>query len=167
MGKRIIPRARGKGGPRYRSPSHRYLGRVEYFPFGNFTGKVVDILHDPGRSAPVAIIKAEDGREILNIASEGLEVGKTIKYLELLFDIEYKRIISETLLKNGEVNLAAQRLLVRFLKVFPNTIRRISKQYKEEEHHIDWGEIPSMVHSKKRDESVKHVSKRSYEFIKV
>jgi large subunit ribosomal protein L2 len=80
MGKRIIPRARGKGGPRYRSPSHRYLGRVEYFPFGNVTGKVVDILHDPGRSAPVAIIKAEDGREILNIASEGLEVGKIIKY---------------------------------------------------------------------------------------
>jgi large subunit ribosomal protein L2 len=80
MGKRIIPRARGKGGPRYRAPSHRYFGRVEYFPFGNITGKVVDILHDPGRSAPVAIIRTEDRREVLHIAPEGLHVGTTIQY---------------------------------------------------------------------------------------
>ena len=63
MGKRIIQRARGKGSTRYRAPSHRYLGRVEYFPFGNVAGKVVDILNDPGRSAPVAIIKTDDGKE--------------------------------------------------------------------------------------------------------
>jgi hypothetical protein len=29
MGKRIIPKARGKGGPRYRVPSHRYAGKIE------------------------------------------------------------------------------------------------------------------------------------------
>lgn len=80
MGKRIIPRARGKGGPRYRAPSHRYLGRVEYFPFGNITGRVVDIMHDPGRSAPVAIIRTEEGKEILHIASEGLKAGDVISY---------------------------------------------------------------------------------------
>lgn len=79
MGKRIIPRARGKGSQRYRAPSHRYLGKVEYFPFNNITGKVVDILHDPGRSAPVAIIKA-DGKEVLQIAPEGLRVGDLISY---------------------------------------------------------------------------------------
>ena len=34
MGKRIIARARGKGGPRYRVPSHKYKGKVEYnFPY--------------------------------------------------------------------------------------------------------------------------------------
>jgi len=80
MGKRIIPRARGKGSQRYRAPSHRYLGRIEYFPFGNVIGKVVDIQHDPARSAPVAIIKTEDGKEILHIAPEGLSIGNTIKY---------------------------------------------------------------------------------------
>lgn len=80
MGKRIIQRARGKGGPRYRAPSHRYLGKVEYFPFGNVTGRVVDIMNDPGRSAPVAIIKANDGKEIFQIAPEGLSVGTTVKY---------------------------------------------------------------------------------------
>jgi large subunit ribosomal protein L2 len=79
MGKRIIPRARGKGGPRYKAPSHRYFGRVEYFPFVS-TGTVVDIVDDPGRSAPVAIVKFEDGKEVLHIASEGLKVGDAIIY---------------------------------------------------------------------------------------
>ena len=80
MGKRIVARARGKGGPRYRAPSHRYLGKVEYFPVTGVTGKVKDIVHDPGRSAPVAIIKLENGKEILHIASEGLKTGDTITY---------------------------------------------------------------------------------------
>ncbi len=80
MGKRIIPRARGAGGPRYRAPSHRYLGKVEYFPFTNIAGKVVDIMHDPGRSAPVAIVKTDDGKEILHIAPEGLKAGDVINY---------------------------------------------------------------------------------------
>jgi len=82
MGKRIIPQARGKGGPRYRAPSHRYLGRVEYPPLSlsGIEGKVVDIMHDPGRSAPVAVIRLEDGKEILHIAPEGIKVGDTIKF---------------------------------------------------------------------------------------
>jgi large subunit ribosomal protein L2 len=80
MGKRIIARARGKGGPRYRAPSHRYLGRVEYFPFRRITGKVVDILHDPGRSAPVAIIRTEEGKEVLHIAPQGIKAGDIITY---------------------------------------------------------------------------------------
>lgn len=81
MGKRIIQQARGKGGPRYRAPSHRYLGRVEYKPLGlRVDGKVVNILHDPGRNVPVAIVRFEDGTELLHIASEGLKVGDIISY---------------------------------------------------------------------------------------
>lgn len=80
MGKRIIARARGKGGPRYRAPSHRYLGRVSYAAVTGITGKVVDIVHDPGRSAPVAIVKFETGEEILHIAPEGLRAGDLIAY---------------------------------------------------------------------------------------
>lgn len=80
MGKRIIPQARGKGGPRYRAPSHRYLGKVEYLPFGSFTAKVVDILHDPGRSSPVMLVRTEDGREVLHIAPEGMAAGDVIQY---------------------------------------------------------------------------------------
>ncbi len=82
MGKRIIARARGKGGPRYRAPSHRYRGKFEYLPIMGIVGKVEDILHDPGRSAPVAIVKFEDGKEVLHIACEGLKVGDAIVYGE-------------------------------------------------------------------------------------
>lgn len=80
MGKRIIARARGKGGPRYRAPSHRYLGRVEYFPFTGITGKVMDIVNDPARSAPVAIIRNEEGKKVMHIASEGIKAGDVIFY---------------------------------------------------------------------------------------
>ena len=74
MGKRIIQRARGKGGPRYRSPGHRFAGKISY----SFTsGKVVDIIHDPARDAPLAKIKTERG-EFLVIAAEGLKVGDII-----------------------------------------------------------------------------------------
>ena len=80
MGKRIIPQARGRGGPRYRAPSHRYLGKVEYLPFGSFTAKVVDILHDPGRSSPVMLVRTEEGKEILHVAPEGISAGDVIQY---------------------------------------------------------------------------------------
>lgn len=80
MGKRIIPRARGAGGPRYRSPSYRFLGRVGYFPFGSVTGRVVDIVRDAIHSAPLAIVKDESGKEILHVAAEGLHLGDKIIY---------------------------------------------------------------------------------------
>jgi large subunit ribosomal protein L2 len=81
MGKRIIQQARGRGGPRYRAPSHRYLGKIEYKPLGlSLIGKVKDILHDPGRSAPVAIVRFEDGTEMLHLACEGLKVGDEVYY---------------------------------------------------------------------------------------
>jgi large subunit ribosomal protein L2 len=78
MGKRIIARARGKGGPRYRAPSHRYLCKVEYFE-GTGEGVVKDILHDPGRSSLVMLVKIGN-KEIFQIAPEGAYVGQIIKY---------------------------------------------------------------------------------------
>lgn len=79
MGKTLIVQARGKGGPRYVSPSHRYLGRVRYLHNGNFTAKVVDIMNDPGHFAPVMLVKI-NGREALHIAPEGIQVGDFIHY---------------------------------------------------------------------------------------
>ncbi len=80
MGKRIIPRARGAGSQRYRSPSHRFFGRVEFAPVTGIVGRVKDIVDDPGRSAPLAIIRLENGKEILHIALEGMRVGDPISY---------------------------------------------------------------------------------------
>lgn len=53
---------------------------MEYFPFGNITGRVVDIVRDAIHSAPLAIIKSDDGKEILQVAAEGLKQGDTITY---------------------------------------------------------------------------------------
>jgi large subunit ribosomal protein L2 len=86
MGKRIIQRARGKGGPPYRSPSHRFPGKISY-KFKK--AKVIDIIHDPSRDAPLAKLKT-DGEERLIIAAEGLKVGDTL-------DIEEKSKIGNVL----------------------------------------------------------------------
>lgn len=76
MGKRIISRARGHGGPRYRSPSHRYAGKITY----NFSGsaEIIDIVHDTGRDAPLALIRTINGERLI-VAAEGLKVGEIIE----------------------------------------------------------------------------------------
>jgi len=79
MGKRIIAQARGKGGPRYTAPSHKYAGRVTY-PSSKTKGVVVDICHDPGRNSPVAKVSTPLG-EFLMIAVEGLKVGDEVEIM--------------------------------------------------------------------------------------
>lgn len=81
MGKRIKARARGKGGPRYRVPSHRYAGKVEYNLSPDVSyGLVIDIIHDKGRNVPLAVVEFPDKTKRLHIAPEGLKVGDTINY---------------------------------------------------------------------------------------
>lgn len=86
MGKNLIQQRRGRGSPRYLAPSHRYRGQVAYRPLEKtdkeMTAKVIDIMHDPGRTSPVALIRFEDGDERLIVAPEGLKVGDTIEYLK-------------------------------------------------------------------------------------
>ncbi|MBN2250562.1 MAG: 50S ribosomal protein L2 [Candidatus Altiarchaeota archaeon] len=82
MGKRIIPQRRGRGGPRYRVPSHRFEGGVRYPKTseyaGGIGGQVISITDDPARSAPVARILLEDFKEIRLIAPEGMRVGQWV-----------------------------------------------------------------------------------------
>ena len=78
MGKRLITQRRGGGNPRYRSPSHRFKGAVKYPHELDIRGQVVDLIHDPGRSAPLAVILLEDFKEINIIAPDGLKVGDWI-----------------------------------------------------------------------------------------
>jgi len=85
MGKRIKTRARGKGGPRYRAPSHKWAGKVEfYLPQNISSGVVKDIIHDPGRNAPLALVEFPDKTTKLHIAVEGIKVGDKIDYLSSL-----------------------------------------------------------------------------------
>ncbi|MEM0026821.1 MAG: 50S ribosomal protein L2 [Ignisphaera sp.] len=82
MGKRILVQRMGRGTSTFRSPKHIKLAPVKYphIPLTNTVkGIVVDILHEPGRSAPVALIKLENGEEFYNVAIEGLRVGQIIE----------------------------------------------------------------------------------------
>ena len=76
MGKRIIQRARGKGSLTYRSPGHRFAGDAGYPRDG--VVKVIDLIHDAARDAPLAKVVDSEKRETLIIATEGMRVGQEI-----------------------------------------------------------------------------------------
>ncbi len=70
-------RAQRKGSSKnIRTPSHRYDKEAD---FDDVKGEVVDIVHDPARSAPLAKIELDNGEERYIIAPEGLKTGKTIR----------------------------------------------------------------------------------------
>ena len=58
MGKRILAQRKGRGVLGFRSPSHRHIGEVKYRSFKKdeklLKFKVLDLIHSPGRGAPVA-----------------------------------------------------------------------------------------------------------------
>jgi len=76
MGKRVISRARGKGGPSYKSPSHRFVSKPSYAFDGS--AKIVDIVHDPARSTPLAKVMTSDNKTVYILAAEGIKVGDDI-----------------------------------------------------------------------------------------
>ncbi|MFH0868479.1 MAG: 50S ribosomal protein L2 [Candidatus Woesearchaeota archaeon] len=81
MGKNLIQQARGKGGPRYRAPSFNYKGQSKYASHRKETliGKIVDFIHCPGHSAPLAQIEYDDGSAVLIQAPEGVRVGEKVE----------------------------------------------------------------------------------------
>ncbi|MBI5001569.1 MAG: 50S ribosomal protein L2 [Euryarchaeota archaeon] len=78
MGKRIITRRRGTGTSTYRSPSHRHLGDIRHPRSAEGVGKVLDIMHAPGRSAPVAQVQYGEAKWLV-ISAEGMHVGQEIE----------------------------------------------------------------------------------------
>ncbi|ENN95840.1 50S ribosomal protein L2P [Methanocaldococcus villosus KIN24-T80] len=85
MGKRLVQQRRGKGGSVYRCPSHKRRGAAKYRKYddleknGKVVGKIIDILHDPGRSAPVAEVEFETGEKKIMLVPEGMKVGDIIE----------------------------------------------------------------------------------------
>ncbi|MEM1659345.1 MAG: 50S ribosomal protein L2 [Candidatus Jordarchaeales archaeon] len=82
MGKRILVQRRGRGSPTFRAPTHRRLGEVKHRALSDdvvVRGKVVELLHETGRGAPVARVKFEDGLEQLMLPPEGIAVGQEIE----------------------------------------------------------------------------------------
>jgi large subunit ribosomal protein L2 len=106
MGKRIIPRRRGRGTSTYRSPSHRHKGVPRYPKGVKGQGVVKDIFHAPGRSTPMASVSYED-RSALMLAPEGLRVNQTVQLgpgspVELGNTLPLEEIPEGTLIHNIE-----------------------------------------------------------------
>jgi len=80
MGKRLITQRRGRGTHTYKSPSHRFKGKLTHKNYdsteqdGVTYGKVMDIVHCSGHTAPIAKVKFENKEELLMPAAEMMKV---------------------------------------------------------------------------------------------
>lgn len=96
MGKNLRQQRRGKGSPTYKSPSHRYLGKVSHKEIDG-KGVVSDIIHAPGRKSPLAVVEF-DGKKVLMIASSKTKTGSVLETKPLskitegtkIYDIELR-----------------------------------------------------------------------------
>lgn len=77
MGKRIIAQRKGKGSI-YRAPSHRYKADVVYPAVDNAVGIVIDLVHDPGHTTPLARIRLNNGLTSYILPPETLRLHQTI-----------------------------------------------------------------------------------------
>jgi large subunit ribosomal protein L2 len=94
MGKKLIQQRRGRNKGRYTVPTHRFRGEIKYIEQKNKNiGIVEDIIHDPGRTAPLAIIRFENKKKILTLATEGIKVGDKIKYSNNKDDIKIGNVL--------------------------------------------------------------------------
>jgi len=81
MGHRIRAQSRGKGSPTYRAPSHKFKANLEHIKVseGVVTGKILEIIHDTARSAPIARISFSNGEERLMLVPEGVQTDQIIQ----------------------------------------------------------------------------------------
>ncbi|MCP1662981.1 MAG: 50S ribosomal protein L2 [Methanocalculus sp. MSAO_Arc1] len=82
MGHRISSQARGKGGPSYRAPSHKYKSDLRHPGKGNLrvSATIIDITHDPARHAPIALVRHENGEKAHHLVTEGMGIGDVLEW---------------------------------------------------------------------------------------
>jgi len=80
MGRRIQGQRRGRGGSTFQAPSHRYKADLAHRKTDDtVSGEVIEIEHDPARSAPVALVAFDDGEQRYVLAPEGVGVGDQLQ----------------------------------------------------------------------------------------
>ncbi|MDY6764178.1 MAG: 50S ribosomal protein L2 [Halobacteria archaeon] len=82
MGRPIRQQKAGKGSSTYRAPSHRYKADLEHHKSEDdetVVGEIIELEHDPARSAPIARVRYEDGDERYVLVPEGVGVGDKIE----------------------------------------------------------------------------------------
>jgi large subunit ribosomal protein L2 len=94
MGKRLIQQRRGRLNTKFNAPSHKFKAKIKYArEIIGKQGKIIDIIHDPGRTAPIARVRLSDKSVILTLASEGNKVGDTVKFTENKKEIKIGNVL--------------------------------------------------------------------------
>jgi len=85
MGKRIRVQRRGRGGPTFRAATQKRIAPARYPQIAKdvcdavMKGVVEEILHEPGRGAPLALVRFENGETCYTVVPEGVYVGQQIQ----------------------------------------------------------------------------------------
>jgi large subunit ribosomal protein L2 len=86
VGKRIRVQRRGRGGSTYRASTHKRVAAAKYpvaiaskeFFDNSMSGVVEDFAHDPGRGAPLVLVRFENGVSCYAVAVEGIFLGQKL-----------------------------------------------------------------------------------------
>jgi large subunit ribosomal protein L2 len=87
MGKRIRVQRRGRGGSTFRASTNKRVAPARY-PSAisvkeNFemavNGVIEELIHDPGRGSPLALIRFENGETCYTVVPEGVYAGERIQ----------------------------------------------------------------------------------------
>jgi large subunit ribosomal protein L2 len=134
MGKNLTQQKRGKGSPRYRAPSFRYVGKVEYPSPKKETvnGMVRDLMHCPGHSSPLAKVEYENKEQGFVLAPEGVKVGDSFAMGESVplksgNILPLKDIPEGTPIYNLESNVGDGGKFVRSSGTFAKIITKLGK----------------------------------------
>jgi large subunit ribosomal protein L2 len=94
MGKRLIQQRRGRLNSRYKAPSHKNKGKIKYlYNIGKNEGIVKDIIHDPGRTAPLINVILKNNKKLLLLAPEGIKTGDIVKFSNDKSDVSVGNIL--------------------------------------------------------------------------
>lgn len=86
MGKRIRVQRRGRGSPTFRSPTHKRVAMSRYISMEHAQGDMLvkavveDLIHEPGRGAPLAKNRTKSGKVFHVVAPEGIAISQEIQF---------------------------------------------------------------------------------------
>jgi large subunit ribosomal protein L2 len=84
MGKKIRAQRKGRGSPTFKASTHKRVAESSYPNMKEaeepklLKGTVEDLVHDPGRGAPLAKIRLVNGKTFFSVAVESLAIGQEV-----------------------------------------------------------------------------------------
>lgn len=86
MGKKIRVQRRGRGGPTFRSSTHKRVAPAQYpllstkdYFETTIEGVIEDLVHESGRGSPLALIRFEGGKTCYTVVPEGVHTSQQIQ----------------------------------------------------------------------------------------